>query len=180
MPFESPKLSEPPSSSSSSSSSAISSPGRLSHQSIKQSLPSADLDHSQRSAREGSNRRESISRSPKCRSPSPPKIEAPESKISPTPTNKKGQQKALVGVSLVLLYMKLKSSLPSRLCWLWRCVPQTTSTKEPEFPHCGCNSQEEQPERQKQFHKLTGQKRNAALLASFAGSLRTWTSTVPT
>eukprot|EP00066_Takifugu_rubripes_P021166 XP_011610432.1 PREDICTED: meiosis-specific nuclear structural protein 1-like isoform X3 [Takifugu rubripes] len=79
---------------------------------MKRSSP--DLDRSQTSDREHSKSRESVSEgslSPKCRSPSPPKIEAQELNISSI-NIKNGKQKVLVGVSLVSLVL-LTSSLLS-------------------------------------------------------------------
>ena len=89
--LESPKHSA----SSSSSSSALSSTSHLSHHSLKKLLQCSDLDHSQRSDREHSNSCESVSvcsQLPKSKSPSPPKRETQEIKVSPSSNRKKGKR----------------------------------------------------------------------------------------
>lgn len=132
MELESPKLPSFP------SSSVIPSTGRMSGHSMKRSDP--DLIRSPTPDRERSKRRESVSEgslSPKFSNPSPPKIEAQESKSSYI-NHKNGKQKVLFGVSLlllVLLYIDLKSSLPYSLFWVWACTSCPTSTKVPESPY---------------------------------------------
>lgn len=84
---------ESPKQSASSSSSALSS--TLSHQSMKELLQCSDLDPSQRSDKEHCNSCKSVSvysQPSKSRTPSPPKRETQEIKISPTSKNKKGKQ----------------------------------------------------------------------------------------